>query len=148
LKFSKNLNALGANHQNSWKLHGLETLSSKAYLPDFDLTIDHIVKLFTNCLGSSDMEHRRETPFSKLAHCEMTKEKIGWVQMLDSRDKLKTYVDNVIQTKELYSVPPSFSQHQVVDVDSVDIIATEGNEVASNEVEFDRIGNPNPICDS
>ena len=93
------------------------------------------------------MEHRRETTFSKLAHCEMTKEKIGWVQMLDSRDKLKTYVDNVIQTKELYSVPPLFSQHQVVDVDVVDIIATD-NEVASNEVEFDRIGNPNPICDS
>jgi hypothetical protein len=60
----------------------------------------------------------------------MTKEKIGCVQMLNSRDKLKTHVDMVITRKELYSVPPSFSKNQVVYVDGVDTIATahEGSQ--------------------
>jgi len=127
-KFSTNLNVLRANHRNSIELHGLE-YDHNARLPDYTYTIDKIVALFIQCFGSTKEEHLREETFSRLAQCNIDINSIGWVQMLDSREKLKDYVKDVIAKGDLYEVPPSFSKHVVVDVDAVPNVMEEGNEL-------------------
>ena len=82
-------------------------------VPEMRATIDAIVDIFKQCFGTEVAELEKKTDFSKLAQAKMTEDNIGWKRMLNNRGRLKKWVDNVIQTKELWSVIPSFEDEQL-----------------------------------
>ena len=110
---SRELNLLRHNHKEVVSAQQLDQREGKKYVPEMRATIDAIVDIFKQCFGTEVAELEKKTDFSKLAQAKMTEDNIGWKRMLNNRGRLKKWVDNVIQTKELWSVIPSFEDEQL-----------------------------------